>query len=303
MMSKMTNAILMGLLLASVMTVSPSCADRSGEGSGDGGNDNPSTSLWKMETDRLSKVEVVSGGSIIETYEFKYDDYSRLTSLIKRDLVGGNKLLDLKYSYKDDSKVEISGIYYPLAAERSTTAVIDADSRSVSYTGNWKGAWTFTTAYDGDGTVLSTEVSDNYAAGSYYSADVKYSEEYEVVSRDVRSVRMSVSTSVDTQVNTNVSNSNELKVEYTYSDKYDDCNFNVFLMNCEFPVWFAKGLPGCLHLISGMTASHAGVASPVSFKMSYTFNSSNQLKMAVRKDYEGSNLVLEKTYRLYYVSM
>ena len=64
-----------------------------------------------------------------------------------------------------------------------------------------------------------------------------------------------------------------------------------------------KGLPGCLHLISGMTASHTGVASPVSFKMSYTFNSSNQLKMAVRKDYEGSNLVLEKTYRLYYVSM
>jgi len=299
---KNINTILAAAMVALTMVMSTSCADKKGKE--EGGDTNPSGSMWIMGNDLISKVEVLTNTTVIETYEFTYDQYSRVTSLVKRDLLGQSKLLDMKYTYKGENEMNIDGLYYMMTSSKKTKAVIDPDANSVTYVGDWVGAWTYTTTYNDNNTVLSTEAGMHYAStGSYYESDVTYNEKYDVDSySDVASVVIGTNTSSKSSTyNSRSEASSSAIIEYTYSGNADNCNFNVFLVNCEFPVWFAKELPGCTHLIKSMKARCGDVVSPTSFTMEYKLNDDGQVIEAIRKDYEDKNPVLQRTYRITYL--
>lgn len=263
----------------------------------DNGKENDSQ--WRLDGDLISRVEVKSAGRIIEIYDFSYDEESRLASIVKRDIINGGKILDLKLTYPEATKMEMNGRYHSEKASRKLRATVDASSSCVSYTGNWEDAWTFKTMYDANGTVLSTGAEHSYTSNNY-NAQVSWSERCSVNGGDVTSVETGTSSSVKTAKNSRSTAQSSLRTDYIYGEHKDNCNFNVFLMNCEFPVWMAKGLPGCSHLITEMSCRSGSTALPSSFKMSYTFDESGKMVQAVRKDYEGNSVIMERTYTLKY---
>jgi len=296
-MKMMIHTAIIAMLAALSVT---SCTDKPGKGQ-QGKDDSPAASLWIMGKDLISSVEVYSGSDLIESYAFTYDKYGRTTSVVKKDELAQTKLFDLKYTYGGVDEAYISGSYYMVSAARKTTAVIDDKTGTVTYSGDWAGATMYCIGYDRNNTIEETEAVMEYNAGAgYYSSEAKYSEVYTVNSNDVESVKIGTVTSSKSSKNSASTASSEVVISYTYSTNKDNCNFNVFLMNGDFPVWFAKELPGCKHLIKGMTMKCGEIESPVSFTMDYKLNNGGQLIQATRKDYQKGELVLERVYKITY---
>ncbi len=268
--------------------------------SSNAGSDPVDSGVWA--TGSLARVEVFAGDTKVETLSFTYDGAGRLSTLQRRDEGLGKKLLDLTYNYVDAGNLKISGRFFPLAADKTINVSVDKKAGTLQYAGTWLKPWTYVVRFDGDGVLSGISQESSYRAGNgSYSADSRIAEEITVAGGDV--LRRQSGTSVVSQSKATVSSDSrsEATVAYTYSDLEDVGNFNVFLFDDHFPVWMAKGLPGCKHLISGMTLRYGDVAAPQSFRMTYTLDDEGRVMEAVRTDLDGTEELLVRKYRCTYL--
>ena len=292
----MRHSILPSLIL---LTLVLSC----GEKPNGGGKtpDEKKSAVWSLTAPLVQKVEVSTDGTVIESYEYNYDDQARLLSLKKTDRLSNTVLLDLQYTYPDESGMKATGKFFPITSNRYITAVKDLAQKTVSYAGSWTGAWSYVTGFDAGGTATGTTTDTEFAAQQgQYSSRTQYGETYTVsggcISRSV------IGTSVRSQTSqaTAAAASTSLTVDYGYSDREDRQNFAVYLFPCEFPVWVAAGLPGCKKLVNRISMSGGNVPSPVSTRIEYSFNPDGNIDTAIRTDLNNGETVLVRTYKFFY---
>ena len=261
------------------------------------------TSLWKMDDDFLpvKTVEVYSGDKLVETFDFEYDGFRKVTSIVRTDRVKNQVLFNLKYTYSGDYDMTVTGKYFNIGVDKANSATIDPSKRTVSYQGSWAGAWPFVTTYNQDGVVTGTRMDADFrSTGGYYSSKTAYTEEYTVSSGNVVKAVLGTDIDAQSQRKTKTGSSSSLVIEYTYTNLPDNENFGVFLFNCEIPVWFAKMLPGNRNLVSGARMKVGDLELPGSFKMEYKLNVDGDIETATRTDYNGTEAVLVRTYKFTY---
>jgi hypothetical protein len=261
------------------------------------------TSLWKMDEKFLpvKTVEVYSGDKLVETFDFEYDGFRKVTSIVRTDRVKNQVLFNLKYTYSGDYDMTVTGKYFNIGVDKANSATIDPSKRTVSYQGSWAGAWPFVTTYNQDGVVTGTRMDADFrSTGGYYSSKTAYTEEYTVSSGNVVKAVLGTEIDAQSQRKTKTASSSSLVIEYTYTNLPDNENFGVFLFNCEIPVWFAKMLPGNRNLVSGARMKVGDLELPGSFKMEYKLNVDGDIETATRTDYNGTEAVLVRTYKFTY---
>ncbi|MBR1576397.1 MAG: hypothetical protein IJ654_08125 [Bacteroidales bacterium] len=287
------------LLLCSLLAAA--CGENPSKGGKDK-PDNTSPAAWSLGKPLVQKVEVRSDDRLIETYEYTYDSQGRLLTLLKTDAIQGEKLLDLQYSYPDDTGMKASGKFFPISTNRFVSAVKDPSEKTVRYDGSWSGAWTYVTAYDAGGTATATVSDIDFAAREgQYSAQTRYQESYTVSGGCITRSVLGTETQARSQRKTRTGSSSELTVQYSYSDQEDRQNFAVYLFPCNFPVWVAAGLPGCRKLITGISSARGSVASPATTKLSYSLTAEGLIDTATRTDFNDGQAVLVRTYKFYYL--
>ncbi len=300
-MMKMRAPIFPFLLLCCLSLPLIGCG--AGNGGQSGGNDDGSASLWKMRNYPVSKVEVYTEDNVlVETYEYTYDEYNRLLSLRRTDNMVGNRLLDLKYSYPSSSEMVIAGTYYYSTASRTTKVRLDAENKQMTYVGNWKGAWFFQTTFNNEGAVLMTSADVGFGlATASYATSGNYIEAYTRSGGDV--VRVEIGTHLrSTSIRQTAVQSAPTSaiMELTYTELEDRQNFGVYLFTCEFPVWYAKELPGNKHLPSEITWRNGEVPSHLSTRLTYEMDEDGDIRTAIRTDFNDEDPVLVRRYSFYY---
>ena len=292
----MRHTLLPSLIL---LTLILSCGEKP-----NGGGKTPDEKIsaaWSLSSPLVQKVEVSADGSVIERYEYGYDDLGRILTLRKTDCLSNTVLLDLQYTYPDENGMKASGKFFPITSNRYITAVKDVAQKTVSYAGSWTGAWSYVTGFDAGGTATGTTTDTEFAAQKgQYSSRTQYGETYTVsggcISRSV------IGTSVRSQTSqaTSAAASTALTVDYSYSGQEDKQNFAVYLFPCEFPVWVAAGLPGCKKLVNRISMSSGSVPSPVSTRIEYSLNTDGNIDTAIRTDLNNDETVLVRTYKFFY---
>ena len=270
-----------------------------------GGDDHqkpdPSRASWAQPSPLVSKVEVFSDGTLIESFAYTYDEKGRIATLVRTDHLSGDKLLDLRYSYPDEYGLKAAGRFFPLSSDRYITARLDTKERSVDYYGSWSGAWHYRTGYDANGTATGTEtVLDFSAKEGQYSSTGRYAEAYSVAAGCISSSICGTDLSARTARGETFSSDARVTTRYTYSEKEDRQNFAVYLFPCEFPVWVAAGLPGCSKLVTDISREHGSVPAPSSTHIDYTLDELGNVSSATRTDYRDGEALLVRTYRLSY---
>ena len=261
-----------------------------------------SQSAWSLSGPKVQKVEVSSDGTPLETYAYTYDAQGRLSSLVKTDQLHQETILDLKYSYPDETGMKAIGKFYPVTSSRYITAVRNEGEKTLSYTGSWKGAWSYVTRYDAGGTALATVNDIDFKAQEgWYSAKTHFGAASSVSGGCITRAEYGAEIEAQTRRKTRSSSSTELTVSYSYSDKEDRQNFAVYLFPCDFPVWVAAGLPGCKTLITGISSARGSVQYPSTTKIDYAFNPDGSIDIATRTDYNGSESILVRTYKFSYL--
>ena len=292
----MNKRILCSLM---ILTALASCGEKpeGGKTPQEGG-----ATIWSLPTPLVQKVEVRSDGNLIETYEYAYDDKGRVISLTRTDQLQKEKLLELSYSYPDETGMKAIGKFYPVSSNRFITAVRNTTEHTVSYSGSWTDAWSYVTQYDVNGTALSTVTDLVFnAKGGQYSAQTHLGELYTVSGGCITRAAYGAEIKAKTQRKTHSVSETELTVSYNYSDKEDRQNFAVYLFPCEFPVWFAAGLPGCKKLITGISTARGSVQYPATAQISYTFTADGNIDTATRTDYNAGEPILVRTYKFTYL--
>ena len=292
-------------MLAAVLTASCNGKGTPGDKTSDG-------DIWVHAKPLVAKVEVSSEGALIETYEYTYDEKGRMLTLKQTDNLSKTDMLDLQYTYTGENELKISGKFYPISTNRfidvtysSTSVASYGDVQRVgtlTYTGSWSGAWTYTTCHDENGVAASTECKDAFASKEgYYTSDMVYSEEYSISGGTV--VQTVAGTDIKAQSNkaTGTANTSSLKTVYTASDKADRQNFAAYLMPCTFPVWVAAGLPGNKQLITGISSYTGDIKSAESTNIDYTFDADGNIDTAVRTDSNAGQPILVRTYKFTYL--
>lgn len=284
------------LLLLTLALAAVSCGEPNGGKTPDG----KKAAVWSLSAPLVQKVEVSADGSVIETYEYTYDDLGRILSLRKTDKLRDENLLNLQYSYPDENGMRATGKFFPVTSNRFVSAVKDEAEKTVSYHGSWSGAWAYVTTLDAGGTATGTSTDPEFAAkDGQYSARAHYSETYSVSGGCI--TQSVIGTDIESRTTfKSAAASSALTVRYSYSDREDKQNFAVYLFPCEFPVWVAAGLPGCKKLVSGITMASGNVASPVSTRIEYKLDADGNIDTATRTDLNGSETVLVRTYKFYY---
>lgn len=290
----MKKLILSSLALLAVLA---SCGEKPNGGKTPSGG----ATAWSLPGPLVQKVEVRSGGTLLETYEYTYDDRGRLSSLRKTDKIQSAVFLDLQYSYPDETGMRATGKFYPVTSNRFITAVRNAADQTVSYAGSWSGAWSYATRYDAGGTALATATDlDFNATGGWYSAKTHLGEAYTVSGGCITRAEYGTEIEARTAQKTRSASAAQLTVSYTYSDREDKQNFAAYLFPCEFPVWVAAGLPGCKKLITGISKSAGSVSFPTTTQIAYTFTAEGNIDTATRTDLNDGAPVLVRTYQFYY---
>ena len=275
-----------------------SCTDKPNGGQDPGGK---KAAAWSVAAPLVQKVEVSADGTVLETYEYTYDDLNRILSLKKTNRLRDQTLLNLQYTYRDDQGMRATGKFYPVSSNRYISATLDADGHQVSYTGSWADAGAFVTSFDTGGTATGTVSDTEYAAKEgHYSYRSHYGESYTVSGGCITASELGTTVESQTSQRTGASASSSLTVRYSYSDHADGQNFAVYLFPCDFPVWVAAGLPGCKKLVTGITMASGSVPSPVSTRIDYTFNPDGSIDTATRTDCNDSEPVLVRTYKFHY---
>lgn len=261
--------------------------------------DNPE-SLWIMENDPVERVDVYVGRKLVESWAFEYDDVSRVTAVTRTDEVAGVVLYDLKYSYEGQFDMALSG-NFSASVKGSLKASVDEDDWNLVYNGDWNDAVMQKVEMDEDMPVKAGWTYGFDARGGQYSSSVEKGKKYSEENGDIVSVLETTSWSSKTDKRTSAKSSSSIETLYTYSDREDLQNFGVWLMSCDFPVWYAKELPGCAHLITGMTMKRGDVVLPESFTVEYEFNDNGSIKAATRTDYSCGEKVVERRYVISYL--
>ena len=154
--------------------------------------------------------------TLIETYEYTYDEKGRVASLLKTDQLQQAVLLDLSYSYPDETGMKALGKFYPVTSNRYVTAVRNTSEQTVSYNGSWTGAWAYVTRYDAGGTALSTETDlDFNAKDGQYSAQTHMGEKYTVSGGCITRAAYGAEIKAQTSRKTRSVSDSELTVSYT----------------------------------------------------------------------------------------
>ena len=254
-----------------------------------------------MEKPFVSKVSVECEGSEIETYEYTYDSKGRMASLKKTDVLGKTSLYDLTYSYSGDYSVKISGKFYGKDSDVSISASTDSKNKTLTYQGDWSGAWKYTVGYDSSSHILSCESESTEKGAQLYSSGISYSEKYMSRNGDItREEAGTVANSKATKKNATISSVSRT-TEFEYTSKEDKQNFAAYILPCEFPVWIAKGLPSNRHLIKSIKARNSyGIDSPLTYTFDYTFDSDGNLLTATRTEMNQGKTVLTRTYKFTY---
>ena len=292
----MNKRILCFLMIPAILA---SCGEKpeGGNTPEGGGRQTP----WSLPSPLVQKVEVRSDGTLIESYEYTYDDQGRVSSLTRTDQLRKEKLLELNYSYPDGTGMKAAGKFYPVTSNRFITAVRNTADHTVSYNGSWTDAWSYVTRYDADGTALSTATDPDFnAKGGQYSVQAHLGEQYAVSGGCITQAAYGADIRAKTQRRTRSVSDSELTVSYTYSDREDRVNFAVYLFPCEFPVWYAAGLPGCKKLITGISAARGTVTYPATTRIDYSFTTDGNIDTAIRTDYNAGEPILVRTYKFFY---
>lgn len=275
----------------------------SSEEPGTGGNiepagDNPH---WIMKNDLVEKVSVYSGDKIVETFSYEYDEMDRTARLVRTDKTTGVIMMDISYSYDDAGGMTLSG-KWGTGAKRTMYASLAEDDSSMSFKGSWNDALEYTVSLDTEGLPAASGFKYGFRSGNdEYSSDIMNSQSFRIDGEDISSIVMSTGIRTSAGKTTGAEASSGLEISYTYSEMEDVQNFNVYLVPCEFPVWYAKELPGCRHLITGMTMKRGNVILPSSFTVSYTFNDNGSIKTATRTDFSRGAPVVERVYSFSYL--
>ena len=293
----MRHSIILPSLI--LLTLALSCGEKP-----DGGGKTPDEkkgAVWSLPAPLVQKVEVSADGTVIESYEYTYDDQARLLSLKKTDRLSNTVLLDLQYTYPDESGMKATGKFFPITSNRYISAVKDLAQKTVSYGGSWTGAWSYVTGFDAGGTATGTTTDTEYAAQKgRYSSRTQYGEVYTVSGGCISRSVLGTSVRSQTSQATSAASSSSLTVNYSYSDREDKQNFAVYLFPCEFPVWVAAGLPGCKKLVNRISMASGSVASPLSTRIEYSFNPDGRIDTATRTDLNDGETVLVRTYKFFY---
>ena len=265
----------------------------------DGGSDNQA---WVHEKPLVSRVEVFCGDKLIETYQYTYDIQNRPVTLVKTDNLQGVELLNLTYSYDAAGGLKVLGKFYPLASNRFITATWDKDGRVLTYGGSWSGAWTYTTTVNDASTAVSTSAAEKFAASKgWYSSEVAYSEEYTEKAGCITKAVKGSSVKAQTKHVTHSESASTLTVNYTYGSDADRQNFAVYLFDCDFPVWYAAGLPGCKKLITGISCSAGDVPFDDETRLEYSLNPAGNIETVTRTDLNAGKTILVRTYKFTYL--
>lgn len=271
-----------------------------GENGGGGQHNGTTAEDFSFASPLVSKIEVSSGGTLIETYEFSYDDKARLSSLTHTDCLQKNKLLALDYSYTG-SEMTASGTFYPLSSKRFISATLDKEQKTLSYKGSWSGALSYVTSFDGGGTATATVSDSDFSAkDGQYSSATRYSETYSVTSGCISTATMGNEIEARSSKRTKTTSVAAFSYSYSYSGNDDKQNFSAFLIPCNFPVWYAAGLPGCKKLITGISSARGGVASAATTTIKYGLTPEGNIDTAVRTDLNDGQEILVRTYKFYY---
>ena len=270
------------------------------EGGENGGRETDSQ-IWVHAKPLVAKVEVSSGDSVIETYEYTYDEQGRVLTLVKTDKLSKEIVLDLQYSYPGENGLRVQGKFFPIATNRYIDVSYDPDSRTLSYKGSWSGAWSYTSSVNEAGVVTSTKCQSDFAAKEgYYTSKMDYSEVYAVAEGTVTESVIGTEISAQSSKATRTANVSALKTTYTPCDLDDRQNFAAYLMPDYFPVWIAAGFPGNKKLITGISASTGAIPAPETTSIEYSLNSSGDIDTATRTDSNAGTPYLTRTYKFIY---
>jgi len=257
----------------------------------------------------VSSIEVKCGNKLVESYTFTYDKDGRLSSLLRRDENSGKVFLNLAYSYDGTSGMTVKGTMDGKPGLR--TLIVSHSSSEVSYvTDSWN-SWRYTTSVGRDDVARGTYSNSSFSSnGGFFSSKTDFSEVYELVGKDIVMVESGTEIAGRTVKDifgagaklkpVSVKTASSLVTKYTYSDASDRQNFCSFIFNCNFPVWYAEGLPGCEHLITDVNMATSGVDIPQHQHFDYTFNDTGDIVKVTRTwSTEGKNY-LTLTYDFKY---
>lgn len=292
----MKSKLYMLSLLAAVLTIS--CGGEGKEKEGIPGD------VWVRQAPRVSKVEVVSGETLLETFQYTYDETGRLKTLLKKDELSGEVLLDLEYTYPAQNQMRIQGKFFPISTNRFITVDYDSEHREFTYTGSWASGWTYKTTCDDAGVAVKTASDVRFAAsGGQYTANTAFEELYAVEGGCIRSVTTGSQTEATGSHSTRVASEQCYSEDFTYTDNADRQNFSAYIMPGNFPVWIAAGIPGNKKLPAASSARSGrgtAVAYPETKSFEYSFDAAGNLQSAKRTDYNNSEVILVRTYKFFY---
>ncbi|MBQ1168836.1 MAG: hypothetical protein II143_07005 [Bacteroidales bacterium] len=270
-------------------------------GGGEGDGKKTDRQIWVHEKPLVAMVEVSSGGSVIETYEYTYDEQGRILTLVKTDKLAREVVLDLNYSYSGENEMKVQGKFFPIATNRYIDVSYNPTSGTLSYKGSWSGAWSYTTSVNKDGVVTSTECQSDFAAKEgYYTSKMNYSEVYTISEGTVTESVIGTEINAQSSKATRTANVSALKTTYTPGGQDDRQNFAAYLMPDNFPVWIAAGFPGNKKLITGISASTGTIPAPETTAIEYSFNAAGDIDTATRTDSNAGTPYLTRTYKFIY---
>ena len=270
-------------------------------GGGEGDGKKTDRQIWAHEKPLVAMVEVSSGGIVIETYEYTYDEQGRILTMVKTDKLSKEVLLDLQYSYNGENEMKVQGKFFPIATNRYIDVSYNPTSGTLSSKGSWSGAWSYTTSVGEAGVVTSTECQSDFAAKEgYYTSKMNYSEVYTISEGTVTESVIGTEIGAQSSKATRTANVSALKTTYTPGGQDDRQNFAAYLMPDNFPVWIAAGFPGNKKLITGISASTGTIPAPETTTIEYSFNAAGDIDTATRTDYNAGTPYLTRTYKFIY---
>lgn len=270
-------------------------------GGGEGDGKKTDRQIWVHEKPLVAMVEVSSGGSVIETYEYTYDEQGRILTLVKTDKLAREVVLDLNYSYSGENEMKVQGKFFPIATNRYIDVSYNPTSGTLSYKGSWSGAWSYTTNVNEAGVVTSTECKSDFAAKEgYYTSKMNYNEVYAISEGTVTESVIGTEINAQSSKATRTANVSALKTTYTPGSQDDRQNFAAYLMPDNFPVWIAAGFPGNKKLVTGISASTGTIPAPETTAIEYSFNAAGDIDTATRTDSNAGTPYLTRTYKFIY---
>lgn len=239
-------------------------------------------SLWKMKNDPVECVSVYCGKTLVQSFNYEYDKEDRVVSIKRVDELTKAPMMNLDITYGGIGEMTVSGSY--LYANRTFKASFNEDRDMLTYGAQEEGFLTNILTMDSDDLPGVCKGTYDFSAKNYDSA-IAQKTVYGTGNCDILSIAFRTETATKTDELTECKSERTVEYDYTYSDEEDLQNFAAYLIPCDFPVWYAAELPGCAHLITGMTCKCGNVTLPQSFEVKYVLNDNGSIRSATRTDY------------------